>query len=209
MMRYTDAYERRKRGRVVSILDALAEGDIALVSEAGMPGLSDPGYELIRAALERGVPIIPVPGPTAITTALSVLDSRYLPHRQPGGCISDCGGTTLLFLGFLPRSGASRRETLASLVPWANTCTIVIYEAPHRLVEVLADLADLLGDRPIAAAGELTKLFEHVQRGTAGELLAHYRTHPPRGEFTLAIGPTSPAVPRVYEGRASGDPEEP
>jgi 16S rRNA (cytidine1402-2'-O)-methyltransferase len=172
MMRYTDAYERKKRQRMEAVLSALEGGDVALVSEAGMPGLADPGYELIAAARERGGPVVAVPGPTALSTALSVTG---LP------------GDRFLFLGFLPRGMSARRELLASLVD--SPFTLVTYEAPHRLLDTLADLEDLFGERPMAAAAELTKLFEETQRGTAAELIDHFRAHRPRGEFTLIIAP--------------------
>jgi 16S rRNA (cytidine1402-2'-O)-methyltransferase len=172
MMRYTDAYERRKQRRMEAVLAALEGGDVALVSEAGMPGLADPGYQLITAALERDVPIVPVPGPTALTAALSV-----------AGIPSD----RFLFLGFLPRGRGARRSLLASLVH--HTFTLVAYESPHRLLDTLVDLDHLYGNRFMAAAGELTKLSEEIRRGTPAELLAHYRAHRPRGEFTLVIAP--------------------
>jgi 16S rRNA (cytidine1402-2'-O)-methyltransferase len=173
MRRYTDAYDRKKRQRLASVLAALDEGDVALVSEAGMPGLADPGYELIQAALERDVPVVPVPGPTALSAALSVAG---LPCER------------FLFLGFLPRTAKARRELLASLVE--QPFTLVAYEAPHRLLGTLADLADLFGEREMVAACELTKLYEEVQRGAPAELLAHYRQHEPQGEFTLVIAGT-------------------
>jgi len=170
MMRYTDAYRRKKRQRSAAVLDALREGDVALVSEAGMPGLADPGFELIAAAQEQGVIVVPVPGPTALSAALSV-----------------CGipAERFRFLGFLPRASGARRSLLAPLID--NPFTIVAYESPHRLLDALADLDALFGDRPIAAACELTKLYEETRRGTASELLAHFSKHKPRGEFTLVI----------------------
>jgi len=175
MMRYTDAYERKKRQRMESIFAALQEGDVALVSEAGMPGLADPGYELVAAAQERGVPVVAVPGPTALAAALAV---------------SGLPGEPVTFLGFLPRGRSARRSSLASWVD--KPCTLVAYESPHRLVDTLSDLAHLFGERPMAAACELTKLFEEVRRGTPSELLAHFRAQQPRGEFTLVIGPPEP-----------------
>jgi 16S rRNA (cytidine1402-2'-O)-methyltransferase len=178
MMRYTDAYDRKKRQRMESVLAALEEGDVALVSEAGMPGLADPGYELIAAALERDLPIVPVPGPTAVTAALSV-----------SGLPSD----RFLFLGFLPRGHSARRKLLATMVE--RPFTLVAYESPHRLLDTLAVLDHLFGDRPMAAACELTKLYEEIVRGTAAELLAHFHAQQPRGEFTLVIAPPlSPPV---------------
>ena len=170
MVRFTDAYERRKRPRLEAVLAALAEGEVALVSEAGMPGLADPGYELLAAVRERGFPVVAVPGPTALSAALSVAG---LPAER------------FLFLGFLPRAAGARRRLLASLV--TAPLTLVAYEAPHRLLATLAGLAQLFGQRPMAAVCELSKLYEEVRRGTAADLLAHYRAHPPRGEFTLVI----------------------
>jgi 16S rRNA (cytidine1402-2'-O)-methyltransferase len=181
MRRYTDAYDRKKRRRMRAVLRALEVGDVALVSEAGMPGLADPGYELLTAALEQGVAVVPVPGPTALSAALSVAGT---------------GSERFIFLGFLPRGGSARRELLASLVE--SPFTFVAYESPHRLLHTLADLDRLFGERRITAACELTKLYEEIRRGTAAELLADFRTVPPRGEFTLVVSP-SPQVPP--EGR--------
>jgi 16S rRNA (cytidine1402-2'-O)-methyltransferase len=172
MMRYTDAYERKKASRRAAVLAALEEGDVALVSEAGMPGLADPGYELIAAARQQDIEIVPVPGPTALSAALSV---------------AGIPGDRFIFLGFLPRAGKARRELLASVAH--SPLTLVAYEAPHRLLDTLADLEELIGERQIAANCELTKLYEEVQRGTATELHAHFSEHRPRGEFTLVIGP--------------------
>ena len=170
MMRYTDAYERKKEQRLAAVLAALTEGEVALVSEAGMPGLADPGYELIAAAQERGVPVVPVPGPAAVPAALSVAG---LPADR------------FLFVGFLPRKRSARRALLASLAQHPSTW--VAYESPHRLLDTLADLERLFGPRPMAACGELTKLYEETQRGTPAELLAHFREYRPRGEYTLVI----------------------
>lgn len=170
MMRYTDAYDRKKEQRMAAVLSALGQHDVALVSEAGMPGLADPGYELISAALERGIAVVPVPGPTALSAALSVAG---LPAER------------FIFLGFLPRRKGQRRALLESVAdrPFA----LVAYESPHRLLDTLGDVARLLGERPIAIACELTKMYEEVQRGSAEELLAHYREQEPRGEYTLVI----------------------
>lgn len=175
MMRYTDAYERRKMGRLEAVLAALEAGDVALVTEAGMPGLADPGYELLAAALERGVPVVPVPGPTALGAALSVAG-------VPAG--------RFLFLGFLPRRGAARRSLLAEAS--ARPLALVAYEAPHRLVETLADLEAVVGDRVVAVASELTKLYEEVLRDTPARLLEHFRAIRPRGEYTLVVSPPGP-----------------
>jgi 16S rRNA (cytidine1402-2'-O)-methyltransferase len=173
MMRYTDAYERKKRRRMGAVLAALEEGDVALVSEAGMPGLADPGYELIGAALAQGVPVTPIPGPTALAAALSVAGMAC---------------ERFIFLGFLPRGRGARRELLAGLAD--SPFCLVAYESPHRLLDTLADLARLFGERPVAAGCELTKLYEETRRGTAAELLDHYRRERPRGEFTLVVAPS-------------------
>jgi len=170
MMRYTDAYQRKKRQRSAAVLDALQEGDVALVSEAGMPGLADPGFELIAAAQSQGVRIVPVPGPTALSAALSVAG---IPVER------------FTFLGFLPRGSSARQSLLAPLVD--SPFAIVAYESPHRLLDTLVVLDNLFGERPMAAACELTKLYEETVRGTAAELLAHFADEKPRGEFTLVI----------------------
>jgi 16S rRNA (cytidine1402-2'-O)-methyltransferase len=172
MMRYTDAYQRKKGSRMAAVFAALEEGDVALVSEAGMPGLADPGYELIGAALERGVPLVAVPGPTALSAALSV-----------AGLSAD----RFVFLGFLPRKSGARRDLL---VPWVDRpFAVVAYESPHRLRDSLADVASLFGHRPLVVACELTKMYEEIHRGTAVELLAYFQDNEPRGEYTLLIAP--------------------
>jgi 16S rRNA (cytidine1402-2'-O)-methyltransferase len=177
MMRYTDAYERKKEHRLAAVLAAVVEGDVALVSEAGMPGLADPGYELIAAAVGRGVPIVPIPGPAAVPAALSVAG---LPADR------------FLFVGFLPRRRAARRALLASLAQ--HPSTVVAYESPHRLVDTLADLERLFGPRPMAACGELTKMYEETLRDTPAALLARFRQHKPRGEYTLVIAGAEAAL---------------
>ena len=173
MARYTDAYQRQKKRRMEAVLTALEQGDVALVSEAGMPGLSDPGFELLQAALEQGVEVIPIPGPTALGAALSVA-------AMPG--------ERFAFLGFLPRTTTARRDLLAEWVAFPDT--LVAYEAPHRLVDTLADVEALFGERAVVVCGDLTKLYEEIRRGTAADLLAHFRQHAPRGEYTLVIAGT-------------------
>jgi len=167
----TSYFEHNKLAKLDRILRALDEGDVALISEAGMPGLSDPGYELIQAALAAGHEVTPVPGPVAAVTAL---------------VISGLPTDRFLFLGFLPRRGTERRRLLQSVA--TEPGTLVAYEAPHRLRQSLADIAEVLGDRPIAVAEELTKRFESVFRGRVTEALAHFEAEEPRGEFTLVIG---------------------
>ena len=172
MTRYTDTYERKKQDRLRAVLRALEGGDVALVSDAGMPGLADPGYELLAAALDQGIAVEAVPGPTALSAALSVAGLE---------------GERFIFLGFLPRNRSARRALLAPLV--TSPLALVAYESPHRLLATLADLDRLFGARPMLAASELTKLYEETLRGTAADLLAHLEQHRPRGEFTLIIAP--------------------
>jgi 16S rRNA (cytidine1402-2'-O)-methyltransferase len=166
----TSYHEHSKLTRLDEVLSTLQYQDVALVSEAGMPGLSDPGYKLIEAAIARDIPVVPVPGPSALVTALVV-----------SGLPTD----SFLYLGFLPRRQKQRRQLLATIT--RERRTLVAFEAPHRLLASLADLKDVLGDRRIALARELTKLYEEVWRGNIGLALAHFEENPPRGEFTLVI----------------------
>lgn len=164
----TSYYEHNKLTKLDYILDCLEKGDVALVSNAGMPGISDPGYELIIAANQRGIPVVPVPGPSAVITAL---------------VISGLPTDRFTYSGFLPHKGAGRRRRLESIAD--ETGTIIILEAPHRLVAALRDILLVLGDREIAVCRELTKLHEEVFRGTVSQAAAHFTE--PRGEFTLVI----------------------
>jgi len=177
----TSYFEHNKAAKMPQVLAALAEGDVALISEAGMPGLSDPGYELIRAAIAAGYPVVPIPGPSAITTALA---AAGLPADR------------FVFLGFLPRRKKERRELLAEVagLPW----TLVFFEAPHRILESLADMQEVLGDRPMAAARELTKMHEEIARGTVAELRARLEAGDTRGEFTLVVAGASREPPAAW-----------
>ncbi len=160
--------EHRKKA---TILAALVRGDVALISEAGMPAISDPGYLLVRAALDEGIPVVAVPGPSAHTAALVV-------SGLPSG--------RFLFLGFLPRREGERRallERVASL-----PMTLILYEAPHRLEPTLRTLLQVLGDRPVALCREMTKLHEEVWRGTLRTALQRLIDVEPRGEYTLVVG---------------------
>ncbi|MBM3925599.1 MAG: 16S rRNA (cytidine(1402)-2'-O)-methyltransferase [SAR202 cluster bacterium] len=164
--------------RIPAILDALAKHDVALVTDAGSPTLSDPGAHLVRAAAQAGCPVVPIPGPSAITAALSA---------------SGLPADTFTFLGFLPRRSKDRLSTLKSVVSLQHT--LVIFEAPHRLQDTLQSLLTALGDRPIAVCRELTKLHEEIFRGSISDALAHFTA--PRGEFTLVIEGSSsvPSLP--------------
>jgi 16S rRNA (cytidine1402-2'-O)-methyltransferase len=167
----TSYFEGNKLAKLETVLRALDAGDVALISEAGMPGLSDPGYELVRAAIERGYPVVPVPGPSAPVTALVV-----------SGLPSD----SFLYLGFLPRRQPERRRLLAEVAQEQRT--LVVFEVRHRLRRSLADVEAVLGDRPLAVCRELTKLYEEVWRGTVRQARDHFDEVEPRGEFTLVIG---------------------
>lgn len=164
----TAFYEHSGLARLEQVLRAASEGDVAVVSEAGMPGLSDPGYELVAAAIERGICIIPVPGATAPVASLVV---------------SGLSTEKFLYLGFLPRRNTERRRLLDSVA--LEPYTLVAFEAPHRLLASLQSLLEVLGDRRIAVARELTKLYEEIYRGTLSDSIRHFSQ--PRGEFTLVI----------------------
>ncbi|MBN1862277.1 MAG: 16S rRNA (cytidine(1402)-2'-O)-methyltransferase [Dehalococcoidales bacterium] len=177
----TSYHEHNKRAKLGYILDCLDSGDVALVADAGMPGISDPGYELVVAATECGVPVVPVPGASAVVTALAV---SGLPTDR------------FIYLGFLPRRAGSRRRQLESVA--AEEGTIIVLETPHRLEAALDDILSVLGDRRLAVCRELTKLHEEVFRGLASEARAHFTQ--PRGEFVLVIaGRGEAAAPRLNE----------
>jgi 16S rRNA (cytidine1402-2'-O)-methyltransferase len=165
-------HEHNKQARLGEVLARLAQGDVALVSDAGTPALSDPGYELVRAALEAGHGVQAVPGPSAPIAALVA-----------SGLPTDA----FVFLGYLPRRAAERRAGLQALSEERRT--VLAFEVPHRLRQALADLEAVLGsERRLAVARELTKLHEEIFRGTVGAARAHFEAHPARGEITLVIG---------------------
>ena len=161
-------HEHNKLARLDYLLGFLETGDVALVSEAGTPGISDPGYELIVAASQRGIPVVPIPGPSVVTAALAV-----------SGLATD----RFTYLGFLPRRSSSRQRLLEEV---ANVVgTLVIMEAPHRLRATLDDMLLVLGDRRVAICRELTKVHEEIFRGSLSQAIAHFAE--PRGEFTLVV----------------------
>ncbi len=164
----TAYHEHNKRSKLRVLLDELTRKDVALVSDAGMPGISDPGPELVRAAVAAGVEVVPIPGASAITSAIAV---------------SGLPITEFVYLGFLPRRGVERRRLLESLA--AEGRALLALETPHRLLAALGDIRDTLGDRRIAVCRELTKLHEEVFRASVSEAIAHFGE--PRGEFTLVI----------------------
>ena len=173
-------HEHNQRQRCAQLIPRLQGGEsIALVSDAGTPGISDPGYELVRACIEAGIPVIPIPGATA---AIAGLIASGLPSDR------------FVFEGFLPGKAKDRRARLESCQN--ETRTLVFYEAPHRLLATLQEMANCFGsDRPAVLARELTKVHEEFWRGTLAAAIVHYQEHPPRGEFVIAIGGAPAAAP--------------
>ncbi len=164
-------HEHNKAARQDQILAALADGDMALVSDAGTPGLSDPGYELVQAALQAGHRVSPIPGASAPIAALVA-----------SGLPTDA----FVFIGYLPRRAAERRKLLSSVA--TEKRTMVVFEAPHRLLASLQDMQAVFGDqRIVAACRELTKIHEEIVRSTLSDLCRHFTSKKPRGEFTLVI----------------------
>jgi 16S rRNA (cytidine1402-2'-O)-methyltransferase len=162
------ANEHTELARIGDVLDVLASGgDVAVVTDAGTPGISDPGERLVRAALDAGFEVTAVPGPAAAVMAVTV---------------SGLATSRFVFEGFLPRSGRERDERLRVIA--VEPRTVVLYEAPHRIVKTLADLRRACGDdRAVAVCRELTKLYEHVVRGTLGEIVIAE----PRGEYVVVL----------------------
>ena len=176
--RLAPLHDHNEDSRIPGLLARLAAGAaIVLVSDAGTPLLSDPGYRLVRAAIAAGIAVHGVPGANSALLALTL--SGLPPHP-------------FLFLGFAPPRSAARQAGYAKLRDAERaglSATLIWHEAPHRLAETLADLAACFGDRPAAVARELTKHFEEVRRDTLPALAAHYATHEARGEITLVVGP--------------------
>ena len=176
--RTSPLHDHNEDGRIPALLEQLGRGGrVVLVSDAGTPLVSDPGFRLVRAALAAGLPVSAIPGPNAAVMAL-VLSG--LPP-QP-----------FLFLGFPPPRSAARLAAFGTLRAAERAglrATLLWHEAPHRLAECLADLATSFGDRPAAVARELTKRFEEVRRGPLPELAAHYAATAARGEITVVVGP--------------------
>ncbi len=159
--------------RINSLVDLMLQGrDVALVTDAGTPAISDPGTDVVAAARSHGIRVVPIPGPSAAATALSA---------------SALGGDRYLFLGFLPRKGAARRRLLERAT--GEVWSVVFYEAPGRLVELLDDLIALCGaERPGVVARELTKIHEEIRDGTLSSLRTYYTEHDPLGEITVILG---------------------
>jgi 16S rRNA (cytidine1402-2'-O)-methyltransferase len=164
----TSYHEHTTRAKLDHLLGHLEKDDLAVVSEAGMPGLSDPGYDLVVAAIDRGIAVVPVPGPSAVVTALVV---SGLPTDR------------FTYVGFLPRRKGQRQRLLRSISDEPGT--IVAFETPHRLDEALTDIEQILGDRRVSICRELTKVHEEIFRGRVSQAREHFAE--PRGEFSLVI----------------------
>jgi len=175
-------HEHSSERALERILRILSEGrDVALITDAGTPAISDPGVALVAAARERGVQVVTIPGPSAVAASLSV---------------SGIGGDRYLFLGFLPRKGSDRRRLL--LTAASSEWTVVMFEAPNRVTQLLADLLEVCGpERRATVSREMTKVFEETRAGTLQELSEHYAEAPARGEVTVVLKGTG--KPRVQE----------
>ncbi|HYR94807.1 MAG TPA: 16S rRNA (cytidine(1402)-2'-O)-methyltransferase [Methylomirabilota bacterium] len=167
---YTEFNHKRKVAELVGQLDR--GWDVALVSDAGTPGLSDPGEQLVRAAIDAGHEVVPIPGPAA---AIAAVVASGLPTRE------------FTFVGFVEKKSGPRRRVLERLV--AEGRTFVIYESPYRVADLLADLAAVAPAAKVAVARELSKMHEEIVRGSADELAARFAKSPTKGEVTVVVGP--------------------
>ena len=179
LIRYDDHASDETRDYLLSLA---AQGPLALVSDAGTPLISDPGYQLVRAAREAGIAVTSLPGASAAITALTL-----------SGLPSD----RFLFAGFLPTKAKARGEVLAELS--ALRATLVFYETGPRLADMLAAVGEVLPGRELAVARELTKLYEECRSGSAAELIAHYTAHPPKGEIVVLVGPPGEAAAEDFD----------
>jgi 16S rRNA (cytidine1402-2'-O)-methyltransferase len=171
--RLVSYHEHNEITRAPEIVIELEQGaKVALVSDAGTPAISDPGFRLVSLCLRHGIAVVPIPGPSAFVAALA---ASGMPVEE------------FTFIGFLPSRPTARRKALRKLA--SEPRTLALYEAPHRLLDSLEDALEVLGDRPAVIAREVTKTFEEFRRGHIEDLLADVRKKPPRGEITLLIGP--------------------
>lgn len=166
----TSYFEHNKLDKLDYILEKLTTGDVALVSDAGTPAINDPGYELVKAALDANHDVKPIPGPSAPITALTV-----------SGLPTD----SFLYLGYLPHKTSERHRRLEDVE--SQPYTLVFLESPYRIVESLEDIYLILGDRKICVAREMTKMFEEYWRGNVSEAVVYFKSQPARGEFTLVL----------------------
>jgi 16S rRNA (cytidine1402-2'-O)-methyltransferase len=176
---FVSYHEHNEAMRTAQLIERIAAGEkIALITDAGMPGISDPGARLIRECIKRELPFTIIPGPSSILTAL--IGSGFSSEK-------------FFFGGFLPNKRGGRERELRAAA--AREETTIFFESPHRLVKTLTASIDILQDRQLCVARELTKKFEEFRRGSPAELLAHYEKHPPKGEIVLVIGGS--AAPRA------------
>jgi len=177
-------HEHNELTRAPELVLAMENGSsIALVSDAGMPLVSDPGHRLVTLAIRHHIPVVPIPGPAALLAALS---ASGLPSEE------------FLFVGFLPARSGERRRALERLR--IEERTVIFYEAPHRIADTVADALAILGNRPACLAREVTKLHEEFRRGRLFDLVQSLGDHPAKGEITLLIGPPEPAAPGAHAG---------
>ncbi len=182
-------HDHNSTSRIPELLELLRSGKvIAIVTDAGMPGISDPGYELVKACVEAGITVVPIPGASAVITAL---------------CAAGLPTDRFVFEGFLPTKEGERRDRLEFLK--SEVRTIILYEAPHRLRQTLQDLAAALGERQIVLARELTKLHEEFWRGKIVEAIAHYKERQPQGEYTLVVAGLAPSQPQLSEAELKSE----
>ncbi|MDE3108431.1 MAG: 16S rRNA (cytidine(1402)-2'-O)-methyltransferase [Acidobacteriota bacterium] len=187
--RLVSYHEHNEITRAPEIVIELEQGaKVALVSDAGTPAISDPGFRLVSLCLRHGIPIVPVPGASAFVAALA---ASGMPIEE------------FTFAGFLPARQTARRKALRSLA--SEPRTVALYEAPHRLLDALEDALEILGNRQAVIAREVTKAFEEFQRGRIEDLLAVARKKPPRGEITLLIGPADGEALHPGDNGASAD----
>jgi len=174
----TSYFEHNKQKKGKYILEFLKKGNnIALVSDAGTPGISDPGYRVIRDVIDSGIEVVSIPGANAAITALAV-----------SGMPTDC----FIFEGFLPNKTTARKKKLLEFLDTKKT--IICYESPHRLLATLEDIKEVLAHAELAIARELTKKFEEIRRGSAEEMLSYFNQQKVRGEFVIIINPTTTAA---------------
>jgi len=167
----TSYHDHSDESKVRQLVDRMHLEDVALISDAGTPGLSDPGYRLVKAAIEANITVTPIPGPAA---AVAGLVASGLPTDK------------FIFLGFLPRQLAKRQSALQRVA--TLTCTLILYESPHRLGALLSDIVAILGDRPVVVCREISKMYEEFWRGGAVEAAEHFAMEPVRGEVTVIVG---------------------